>query len=164
MPSKVISANSRVPGSAPVFFRLKQSAARLSCIAVRGRRQSGNHLLANTDEPLSGAGEKWELMPPNLRERQVQAAARRIGLKLIGLKRIVDRCNADETARKGYYLRPISDARHVVRVLPSGGYEMAMSTRGRRHVATPLTLDDIELLIGGWGEPVGVDRQRVLDE
>jgi hypothetical protein len=103
-------------------------------------------------------------MPPNLRERQVQAAARRIGLKLIGLKRIADRCNADETGRKGYYLRPISDARHVVRVLPSGGYEMAMSTRGRRHVATPLTLDDIELLIGGWSEPAGVDRHRVLDE
>ena len=49
-----------------------------------------------------------------------------------------------------YYLRPIWDARHVVRVLPSGGYEMATSTRGRRHVATPLSLDDIELLIGGW--------------
>ena len=93
----------------------------------------------------------------------MQAAARRIGLKLIGLKRIVDRCNADETAQS-YYLRPISDARHVVRALPSGGYEMAMSTRERRHVTTPLTLDDIELLIGGWGEPVGVDRQPVLDE
>jgi hypothetical protein len=103
-------------------------------------------------------------MPLNLRERQVHAAARRIGLKLIGLKRIVDRCNADETGRKGYYLRPISDARHVVRVLSSGGYEMAMSTRGRRHVAAPLTLDDIELLIGGWSEPVGADRQHVLDE
>ena len=52
-----------------------------------------------------------------------------------------------------YYLRPIWDARHVVRVLPSGGYEMAMGRRGRRHVATPLSLDDIELLIGGWSTP-----------
>jgi hypothetical protein len=87
-------------------------------------------------------------MPINLRERQVHAAARRIGLKLIGLKPIVDGYNADQGGRKRYYLRPIGDARRVVRVPPSG-YEMAMSRRGRRHVATPLSLDDIELLIGG---------------
>ena len=96
-------------------------------------------------------------MPLNLRERQVQAAARRIGLKLIGLKPIVDR--RDLTGRKRYYyLRPIWDARHVVRLLPNGGYEMAMSTRGRKHVTTPLSLDDIELLIGGWSEPAGADH------
>jgi len=81
-------------------------------------------------------------MPINLRERQVHAAARRIGLKLI-----VDK--VDQTGRERYYLRTIWDARHVVRVLPSGGYEMAMSRRGRRRVATPLSLDDIELLIAG---------------
>jgi hypothetical protein len=98
-------------------------------------------------------------MPLNFRERHVQAAARRIGLKLIGLKPIVDRSNADQTGRK----RPIWDARHVVRMLPSG-YEMAMSTRGRRHVATPLSPDDIEHLIGGWSDPGGADRQHVLDE
>ena len=69
-------------------------------------------------------------MPLNLRERQVHAAARRIGLKLI-----VDR--------------------HVVCEPPSGGYEMALSTRGRRPVTTPLSLDDIELLIGGWSDPAG---------
>ena len=102
-------------------------------------------------------------MPLKPRERQVQAAARRIGLKLIGLKPIVDGYDADQADRR-YYLRPIWDARHVVRVLPSGGYEMAMSTRGRRHVATPLSLDDIELLIGGWSAPAGADRQHVLDE
>jgi hypothetical protein len=83
-------------------------------------------------------------MPLNLRERQVHAAARRIGLKLI-----VDRYKVDQTGRERYYLRRIWDARHVARMLSSGGYEMAMSTRGRRHVATPLSLDDIELLIGG---------------
>ena len=64
------------------------------------------------------------------RERQVQAAARRIGLKLIGLKPIVDGYNADHADRKRYYLRPIWDARHVVRVLPSGGYEMARRLMG----------------------------------
>ena len=37
IPCKMTSANSRVPGSAPVFFRLKQSAARLMCIGLRGR-------------------------------------------------------------------------------------------------------------------------------
>jgi hypothetical protein len=96
-------------------------------------------------------------MPPNLRERQVQAAARRIGLKLIGLKPVLDR--RDLTGRKRYYyLRPIWDARHVVRVLPNGGYEMAMSARGRRHVAAPLSLDDIELLIGGWSEAAGAEH------
>jgi hypothetical protein len=103
-------------------------------------------------------------MPLNLRERQVQAAARRIGLKLIGLKPIVDRSNAGQTGRKGYYLRPTWDARHVVRVLPSGGYELATSTRGMRHVATPLSLDDIELLIGGGSEPAGADRHHVVVE
>jgi hypothetical protein len=94
-------------------------------------------------------------MPINLRERQVHAAARRIGLKLI-----VDHCKADQTGRERYYLRPIGDTRRVVRVLPSGGYEMAMSTRGRRRVATPLSLDDIELLIGGCSEPAGADRSQ----
>jgi hypothetical protein len=94
-------------------------------------------------------------MPLNLRERQVHAAARRIGLKLI-----VDHCKADQTGRERYYLRPIGDTRRVVRVLPSGGYEMAMSTRGRRRVATPLSLDDIELLIGGCSEPAGADRSQ----
>jgi hypothetical protein len=99
-------------------------------------------------------------MPLNLRERQVQAAARRIGLKLIRLKSIVDRYHADETGRKRYYLRPIWDARHVVRVLPSGGYELATSTRGRRDVATALALDDMELLLSRWiGERTGGDRQ-----
>ena len=98
-------------------------------------------------------------MPLNLRERQVQAAARRIGLKLI-----VDRYRADQRGRERYYLRPIGDARRVVRVLPSGGYEMAMSRRGRRRVATSLSLDDIELLIGGWSGPAGADRHHVMDE
>ena len=78
-------------------------------------------------------------MPLNLKERQVHAAARRIGLKLIA-----DSYKADQT-----------DARDVVCEPPSGGYEMAMSTRGRRPVTTPLSLDDIELLIGGWSEPAG---------
>ena len=64
------------------------------------------------------------------------AAARRIGLKLI-----VDSYKADQ-----------ADARHVVCEPPSGDCEMAMSTRGRP-VTTPLSLDDIELLIGGWSEP-----------
>jgi hypothetical protein len=65
----------------------------------------------------------------------------------LGSKRYLS--NADQGGSKRYYVRPVWDARHVLRVLPSGGYEMAMSRRGRRRVATPISLDDIELLIGG---------------
>ena len=71
-------------------------------------------------------------MPINLRERQVHAAARRIGLKLI-----IDCCKADQMGRERDYLRPIWDARYVVRVLPSGGYEMAMSRRGKKTCRDP---------------------------
>jgi len=96
-------------------------------------------------------------MPLNLRERQAQAAARRIGLKLIGLKPIVDR--RDQMGRERYYyLRPIWDATHVVRVLPTGDYEWVKSTRGRRHVATPLPIDDVERLLSRWREQIGPDE------
>ena len=54
----------------------------------------------------------------------------------LGSKRYLS--NADQGGNKRYYVRPVWDARHVLRVLPSGGYEMALSTRGRRRVATPL--------------------------
>jgi hypothetical protein len=84
-------------------------------------------------------------MPLDLRERQVQIAARAIGLKLI-----VDRFEGPHTGRERYYLRPIWDARRVVRVLPDGGYELATVAGRRRYVVRPLPLEDIELLLVRW--------------
>jgi hypothetical protein len=85
-------------------------------------------------------------MPLNLQERQVQAAARRVGLKLI-----VDRFEVPQ-GRDRYYLRPIWDARRVVRVLPHGGYELVYIAGRRRYVARPLPLDEVELLLSRWSE------------
>src|SRR5262245_19748633 len=96
-------------------------------------------------------------MTPNLRERQAQAAGRPIGLKLIGLQPVVDR-RALTGRKRYYYLRPIWDATHVVRVLPNGDYEWVKSTRGRRHVATPLPLDEVEGLLSRWREQIGPDE------
>jgi hypothetical protein len=95
-------------------------------------------------------------MPHSLQECQVQAAARRIGLKLI-----VDRYDVPQLGRERYYLRPIWDARRVVRVLSHGGYELVEIAGRRRYVARPLLLDDVELLLSRWREPAGADRPDV---
>jgi hypothetical protein len=93
-------------------------------------------------------------MPLDLRKRQVQAAARRHGLKLI-----VDRYSIRQTGHERYYVRPIWDARHAVRVLPGGGHDLVLVTRKRRHVASPLPLDDVELLLNRWCD-YGLDRRQ----
>ena len=97
-------------------------------------------------------------MLPDLRERQVQAAARRVGLKLI-----VDCYDLPQTekGRERYYLRPIWDARRVVRVLPDGGYELAYIAGRRRYVARPLLLDEVELLLSRWSELAVADQHHV---
>ena len=86
----------------------------------------------------------------------MQAAACRNGLKLV-----VDRYGTAPKRRERYYLRPIWDARHVVRVLPNG-YELAMITGRKRYVASPLRLDDVELLLTRWFEPA--EAARGLDQ
>ena len=97
-------------------------------------------------------------MPPNLRERRAQAAARRVGLKLI-----LDCYDLPQTekGRERYYLRPIWDARRVVRVLPDGGYELAYIAGRRRYVARPLLLDEVELLLSRWSELAVADQHHV---
>ena len=84
-------------------------------------------------------------MPLNLRERQVQMAARAMGLKVI-----VDRYESPQMGGERYYLRPLWDARRVLRVLPDGDYELATVAGRRRYVVSPLPLEDIELLLNRW--------------
>ena len=84
-------------------------------------------------------------MPLNLRERQVQMAARAMGLKVI-----VDRYESPQMGGERYYLRPLWDARRVLRVLPDGDYELATVAGRRRYVVSPLPLKDIELLLNRW--------------
>jgi hypothetical protein len=98
-------------------------------------------------------------MPLTHRERQVQAAACRNGLKLIA-----DRYGNAHKGRERYYLRPIWDARHVVRVLPDGGYELAAITGRKRYVVTPLPLDAVELLLSRWSKTVGALHHHIHEE
>jgi hypothetical protein len=67
-------------------------------------------------------------MPPEMNERQLQAAAHRCGLKIV-----LDRYSAAATGCRRYFLRPIWDARQAVRALPDGGYELVkILANGRR--------------------------------
>jgi hypothetical protein len=88
-------------------------------------------------------------MPPATKERELQAAARRCGLKLV-----LDRYSAAATGYDRYFLRPIWDARRAVRVLPDGGSELVMIwADGRRRSASLLPLDEVETLLSRWSEP-----------
>ena len=82
------------------------------------------------------------------RERHLQLAARRHGLKLIR-----DRYSA-RTGRKRYFLRPAWDVRQTVRAVPGGGCTLAKLSAGRRIADSPLSLDEIEILLDGWREPM----------
>ena len=54
----VIDAHSRVPGSGPVFLRSRQSAGRLTRIALPQSAPAGNHLLSRRRTASLRAGEK----------------------------------------------------------------------------------------------------------
>jgi hypothetical protein len=84
-------------------------------------------------------------MSANKRERRLQAAARRLGLKLV-----LDRYSACATGSNRYFLRPIWDARRAVRALPGGGCELVMITVGRRTAASLLLIDEVEDLLTHW--------------
>jgi len=95
--------------------------------------------LATTGEP----------MPPATKECELQAAARRCGLKLVW-----DRYSSKATGPNQYFLRPIWDASRAVRVLPDGGSELVMiSAHGRRRSASLLPLDEVETLLSRWSGP-----------
>ena len=88
-------------------------------------------------------------MPPETKERHLQAAAHRFGLKIV-----LDRYSAAATGRKCYFLRPIWDARQAIRALPDGGYELVkILANGRRRSASLLLLHEVEQLLSRWVEP-----------
>jgi hypothetical protein len=71
-------------------------------------------------------------------EKRLQLAAHRLGLRVI-----LDRHAGRVTGQ--YLLRPASDARRVVQILPDGNYCLAsFSQYGRRYIGTRLSLDEVE--------------------
>jgi hypothetical protein len=97
-----------------------------------------------------------EPMSAKTREHRLQAAARRLGLKMV-----LDRYSAYATGRSRYFLRPIWDARRAVRILPAGGCELVMIAVGRRAAASLLLIDEVEDLVSRWSEPKPVSPARL---
>jgi hypothetical protein len=83
-------------------------------------------------------------------EKRLQMAAHRLGLRVI----------ADRHARRmtgQYLLRPISNARRVVQILPDGNYCLAPFWEwNRRHIGTRLSLDEVEKFLARY-EPMPDD-------
>ena len=96
-------------------------------------------------------------MAAKTQEHRLQAAARRLGLKVV-----LDRYSACATGRKRYFLRPIWDARRAVRALPAGGCELVMITVGRRTAASLLLLDEVEDLLTRWSDTRPCAPARLL--
>jgi hypothetical protein len=73
-------------------------------------------------------------------EKRLQMAAHHLGLRVI-----LDRQASRVTGQECYLMRPASDARCVVRILPDGNYCLApFWTYSRRYVGTCLSLDEVE--------------------
>ena len=71
-------------------------------------------------------------------EKRLQRAAHRLGLRVI-----LDRHAGRVTGQ--YLLRPASNARRVVKILPDGNYCLApFGDYGRRYIGTHLSLDELE--------------------
>ena len=87
-------------------------------------------------------------MAEKTQEHRLQAAARRLGLKMV-----LDRYRARATGQDRYFLRPIWDARRAVRALPGGGCELVTISSGRRKAASLMPLDEVEQLLIHWSEP-----------
>jgi hypothetical protein len=79
-------------------------------------------------------------------EQRLQAAARRLGLRLA-----MDRCAWAATDQTRYYLRPYWDARCAVRVRPDGNFDLAhFWANGRRRTATQFSLEEVETFLARW--------------
>ena len=98
-------------------------------------------------------------MLASLRERQVQAAARRVGLKLV-----VD-CYDVPKGNGPRALLPAADRGRQTRRAGAAAWRLRTCTveGRRRYVARPLLLDDVELLLSRWSEPAGTDQHHVQD-
>ena len=80
-------------------------------------------------------------------EKRLQMAAHRIGLRVIA-----DRHAGRVTGQ--YLLRPVSNARLVVQILPDGTYCLsAFSENGRRYIGSRLSLDEVEKFLARY-EPM----------
>jgi hypothetical protein len=86
-------------------------------------------------------------MAERTQEHRLQAAARRLGLKMV-----MDRYSVCATGRNRYFLRPIWDARRAVRALPGGGRKLVRITEGRRDAASLLLIEEVEDLLTRWSD------------
>jgi hypothetical protein len=82
-------------------------------------------------------------------EKRLQMAAHRLGLRII-----LDRHAGRVTGL--YLLRPASNARRVLQILPDGTYCLAPFWEyGRRYIGTRLSLDGVEKFLARY-EPIPV--------
>jgi len=82
-------------------------------------------------------------------EKRLQMVAQRGGLRIIA-----DRPHNRGTGQKRYLLRPASNARRVVQILPDGNYCLASFVEyGRRYIGTRLSLDEVEKFLALY-EPI----------
>jgi hypothetical protein len=86
-------------------------------------------------------------------EKRLQMVAHRLGLRVIA-----DRYAGRVTGQ--YLLRPASDARSVVQLLPDGNYSLASFwENGRRYIGTRFSIDEVEKFLARY-EPIPVDLRR----
>ena len=79
-------------------------------------------------------------------EKRLQMVAQRMGLRIIS-----DRHDSRATGQKCYLLRPASDARRVLQIMPDGNYSLAsFGEYGRRHIGTRLSLDEVEKFLARY--------------
>jgi hypothetical protein len=87
-------------------------------------------------------------------EKRLQMAAHRLGLRVIA-----DRHAGRVTGK--YLLRPASDARCVVQILPDGSYCLTpFSEWGRRYIGSRMSFEEVESFLARC-EPMPADHKEV---